>query len=67
MSELSAWVTTSKIVSGAGDTVIPGDQNRRATTAKARATQKRRTLGWKRSGGMFFSCRRGFLVSLSGI
>ena len=37
--------TTSKIVSGAGETVIPGDQKRSATTANAKAIQKMSTLG----------------------
>ena len=63
----SASVTTSNTVSWAGETVMPGDQKRSATTASIRATQNMSTLGWKRSGGMFFSCRLGFLVSLSGM
>ncbi len=67
MSDDSAWVTTSKIVKGAGETVIPGVQTSRPTTRTAKPIQMKSTLGWNRSGGMFFSCRRGFFVSGSGI
>ena len=66
-SEASARVTTSNMVRVAGDTVIAGDQKSSPTTAKRRIIQKIRTFGWKRSGGTFLSCRRGFLVSRSGI